>query len=217
MKTLEASTHRESRVLSAEDLADSALVLEAQNGSDRALAEILAKYSPAARNTGYRYFIKGAEGSDVVQEAMVGLYKAVRDFDPSKCPKFRVFATICITRQVMTAAKYASRLKHNALTHAASIDDADLAPITQLATDPRLTDPAELVENAENIEELRRALLSMLTKLESSALALYVQGKSYAEIARETGARVKAVDNAIQRVRKKVQQFLHERVELTAA
>jgi RNA polymerase sporulation-specific sigma factor len=196
------------RTFTAEDLADAALVRRAQTGEDRALAEILTKYTPAARATCMRFYMKGAEPDDVIQEGMIGLFKAVRDFDPSRCAKFRVFATICIARQVMTAVKVARRLKHGPLNEAGSLDDPDDIYTKLACTYGPTSDPAMVVTARCDIDDLKDMLVTELSDMEAAALDLYMGGGTYRDIADELGARTKTVDNAIQRVRSKLRTYL---------
>ncbi|MGH2753696.1 MAG: sigma-70 family RNA polymerase sigma factor [Actinomycetota bacterium] len=194
-----------------DDLRDRDLVILAQAGDDVALEMILSKYSPATRSKAYRFFMQGADRDDVVQEAMIGLFKAVRDYDPARCTKFRVFAALCINRQVMTAVKIAARSKHGPLNSAGSLDELGArTSSTPVLAAPATYDPAVLVAANDDIEQLEKTLSKQLSQMEAATLELYIDGKTYEEIAQHLGSRSKAVDNAIQRVRAKVKRYLKD-------
>jgi len=217
-----AGTHRRTRVvgplLLLEERSDEQLVSRSRAGDDVALAELLTRYRGFARAKARSYFLVGADHEDIVQEAMMGLYKAVRDFDADRETSFRGFAEMCVTRQVITAIKAATRHKHGPLNTAVSLgrpvgsDDDDgervLGDTLQL---PLSQDPAELVISAERIRGLQRHLDEVLSDLEVDVLRLYVEGKSYVEIAEVLRRHVKSIDNALQRIKRKLDQHLRER------
>src|SRR4051794_4567006 len=196
---------------------DEALVAAARAGDDRALAELLEKYRGFARAKAHSYFLVGADREDIIQEGMIGLYKAVRDFNPDMQTSFRAFAELCITRQVITAIKTANRQKHGPLNNYVSFsrpvladDDGerclgDVLPVTSIS------DPADLVISAERIRALQEHFDTVLSDLEAEVLRLYVDGKSYQEIAEVLKRHVKSIDNALQRIKRKLDGHLRAR------
>ncbi len=192
---------------------DGTLIASARAGDDRALTEVLQRYKGFARARARAFYLTGSDPDDVVQEAMIGLYKAVRDYDPSQDTPFRAFADLCICRQILTAVKGANRAKHGPLNHAVSLDargrgEQAPEPLSEALEASLLTDPETLVLAAETIEELRTMMLRSLTALESEVLALHMQGRSYEEIAEVLGSPTKSIDNALQRVKRKVRAHL---------
>jgi RNA polymerase sporulation-specific sigma factor len=192
-------------------------VRAARDGDDRALATLLDKYRGFARSKARSYFLVGADREDIVQEGMIGLYKAIRDYNPDMQTTFRAFAELCITRQIITAIKTATRQKHGPLNNYVSFsrpvltdDDGerclgDMLPVVQVS------DPADLVISAERIRALQEHFDTVLSDLEAEVLRLYVDGKSYQEIAEVLQRHVKSIDNALQRIKRKLDTHLRER------
>ena len=203
--------------LELDRLEDTELVEQARYGEERAIEVLLARYRNFARSKARSYFLAGSEREDVVQEGMIGLFKAIRDFDLQQKTPFRAFAELCISRQILTAIKTANRHKHHPLNTSVSLDapayeDNDASSIADHLMSPRRTsDPAELVISAEEIEALRTSMNRNLTELEGEVLTLYMDGKSYEEIAGTLGNHVKSIDNALQRIKRKLQRHLAER------
>src|SRR3954470_5893959 len=199
------------------DGGDESLVEAARNGDDRALATLLDKYRGFARSKARSYFLVGADREDIVQEGMIGLYKAIRDYNPDMQTTFRAFAELCITRQIITAIKTATRQKHGPLNNYVSFsrpvltdDDGerclgDMLPVVQVS------DPADLVISAERIRALQEHFDTVLSDLEAEVLRLYVDGKSYQEIAEVLQRHVKSIDNALQRIKRKLDSHLKAR------
>ncbi|HWB67379.1 MAG TPA: RNA polymerase sporulation sigma factor SigH [Mycobacteriales bacterium] len=195
---------------------DVALVDAARRGDEDALAALLVKYRGFARAKARSYFLVGADHEDIVQEGMIGLYKAIRDFKPDMASSFRTFAELCITRQIITAIKSATRHKHGPLNSYISfsqpllVDDdgdrclADVLPMTAIS------DPCDLVISAERIRALQQHFDDALSDLEAEVLRLYVDGKSYLEIAGMLQRQVKSIDNALQRIKRKLDGHLRE-------
>ncbi len=163
------------------------------------------------------YFLIGADKDDIVQEGMIGLYKAIRDFNFDRQTSFRAFAEICITRQIITAIKTATRQKHIPLNSYVSLskplaidDDQDrsLADVLQTA---HVTDPAELLISSEEMRSIKMCFNEILSDFEADVLHLYVEGKSYQEISEYLGRHVKSVDNALQRIKRKVELHIRQR------
>lgn len=199
-----------------EDRVDGELVVLARAGDDLALAVLLARYRGLARAKARPYFLAGGDRDDVVQEAMIGLYKAIRDFDPAREAAFPAFADLCITRQVISAVKAATRHKHGPLNASVSLarpvgGEGDDRVLGDTLPTPAAEDPAELVISAERIRGLQRHLDAVLSDLEVDVLRLFVEGRSYVEIADHLHRQVKVIDNAIQRVKRKVALHLRDR------
>jgi RNA polymerase sporulation-specific sigma factor len=191
------------------------LLLKARGGDDRAVDELLDRYRTLARFKARSYFLLGADKDDVVQEGMIGLYKAIRDFDVDQGVPFRAFAEVCVTRQLITAVKSANRHKHSPLTSSVSLDmplggqeDVSLADLLPAATS---SDPAAAAISADEIRALQQHFSEVLSDLERQVLRHHVEGKSYDEIAAMLQRHVKSIDNALQRIKRKLESHLAER------
>jgi RNA polymerase sporulation-specific sigma factor len=189
---------------------DVRLVLRARNGDDAALDALIRRYTGFVRLKASSYFLAGGESDDLIQEGLVGLYKAVRDFRVDKETSFRSFAELCITRQIITAIKAATRFKHQPLNGYVSFsqtpagqDDSDCT-LGDALPGPGVDDPAVCVISTEELQSLVFALGTGLSPLESDALRLYMEGLSYEEMSEELGCDTKTIDNALQRVKRKV-------------
>ena len=195
---------------------DDDLVLAARSGNDAALCELLNKYRPFARVKARSYFLVGADREDIVQEGMIGLYKAIRDFNPDMQSSFRAFAELCVTRQIITAIKTATRHKHGPLNNYVSFerpvgtDDDGERVLGDVLPSRAISDPADLVISAERIRALQAHFDEVLSDLETEVLRLYVEGKSYQEIAERLQRHVKSIDNALQRIKRKLEGHLRE-------
>lgn len=199
------------RELDLIELDDIDLVTGARDGDDRCIEVILTRYRNYARSKARSYFLSGSDKEDVVQEGMIGLFKSIRDFDVSQRIPFKAFAELCISRQILTAIKTANRNKHRPLNSSVSLDapfygdnDSSGTVGDTLMSPSRVTDPAELILSAEAIEALRESMTESLTQLEGDVLRLYMDGKSYEEIAGVLGNHVKSIDNALQRIKRKL-------------
>jgi len=188
---------------------DAELVCLAKAGDDQALRALLVRYRGFARRKVARYFLAGADREDIVQEGLIGLYKAIRDFDPALQVSFRSFAELCVTRQVISAVRAAGRQKHAPLNGYVSI----LRPLgaedgrSSLAEElpfPSAVDPADLVISAERIAALQRHVDDVLSDLEVEVLRQHVDGRTYQEIAESLQRQVKSIDNALQRIKRKL-------------
>ncbi len=203
--------------LELDRLEDTELVEQARGGEERAIEVLLARYRNFARSKARSYFLAGSEREDVVQEGMIGLFKAIRDFDLKQTTPFRAFAELCISRQILTAIKTANRHKHHPLNSSVSLDapaygDDDTTSVADHLMSPtRTSDPAELVISSEEIEALRASMSRNLTELEGEVLTLYMDGKSYEEIAGTLGNHVKSIDNALQRIKRKLERHISQR------
>lgn len=190
---------------------DSDLVRLVRAGDDRAAEVLIDRYRRAARARAGNYFLIGADHDDLVQEAMIGLTKAIRDFDPDHGASFASFAELCITRQILTAIKAATRLKHAPLNTYVSFDrPADESGRTLADTIGAVdeADPLATVLADDDLATLRAAVGDTLSGLEREVLQLYIEGRSYQDIAETLGRHAKAVDNALQRIKKKLEQRL---------
>jgi len=198
------------------DLSDDDLVARFHDGDADALNVLLERYRRFARAKSRGYFLVGADSDDIEQEGMIGLYKAARDFRPDRQSSFRAFAELCITRQVITAIKTATRQKHRPLNQYVSLsgvrgsDDPGERSVEDLLDDHYIADPADEVVAAERMDSMRQAMADMLSGLEVDVLKLYVSGKSYQEIGEQLGRHVKSIDNALQRIKRKLDVHLQE-------
>jgi RNA polymerase sporulation-specific sigma factor len=200
-----------------EELNDNDLVARVRDGDERCLDVLLTKYRNFARSKARSYFLAGSDKEDVVQEGMIGLFKAIRDFDLAQETPFRAFAELCISRQILTAIKTANRQKHQPLNSSISLDapaygdDSSDRSIGDNLIATQLADPVELVISAQEIEAIRDSMSDSLTQLEGDVLRLYMDGKSYEEIAGALGNHVKSIDNALQRIKRKLQRHIEAR------
>lgn len=200
-----------------EGLEDLDLVKRVRDGDERCLEMLLSRYRNFARSKARSYFLAGSDKEDVVQEGMIGLFKAIRDFDLSQDTPFRAFAELCISRQILTAIKTANRQKHQPLNSSVSLDapaygdEKGESSVGDNLVASTLADPAELVISAQEIEAIRDSMRDNLTELEGDVLRLYMDGKSYEEIAGALGNHVKSIDNALQRIKRKLQRHLDSR------
>lgn len=196
---------------------DDELASRFQDGDDTALAVMFERYRRFARAKTRGFFLIGADADDIEQEAMIGLFKAARDFRPDRLSSFRAFAELCITRQVITAVKTATRRKHQALNRYVSIsvvrgdDAATEYSIEDLLHDHALADPADEVVSRERMDAMRQSMAEMLSSFEVDVLRLYIDGKTYHEIGVQLGRHAKSIDNALQRIRRKLDLHLHRR------
>ena len=213
MASVWAETH-ENEIHELEDLE---LVERVRAGDERCLEALLSRYRNFARSKARSYFLAGSDKEDVVQEGMIGLFKAIRDFDLEQETPFRAFAELCISRQILTAIKTANRQKHQPLNSSISLDapaygdDSSDRSVGDHLVASTSSDPVELVISAQEIEAIRDSMTENLTELEGDVLRLYMDGKSYEEIAGALGNHVKSIDNALQRIKRKLQRHLASR------
>lgn len=199
-----------------EGMTDEQIVKLAQASDGMALEYLLNKYKNFVRSKARSYFLIGADHEDIVQEGMIGLYKAIRDFKEEKLTSFRAFAELCITRQIITAIKTATRQKHIPLNSYVSLnkpiyDDESDRTLLDVITEGWVSNPEDMLINQEDIGAIEGRIGEMLSSLEKQALARYLEGKSYQEISDEMGRHVKSIDNALQRVKRKLQKYLDEK------
>lgn len=196
------------------DMKEDRLIDLAREGDDQAMECLIKRYVPLVRGISRAYFLLGADREDVIQEGMIGLFKAVRDFSPGSASRFRSFAELCVTRQILTAVKAASRQKHLAMNSYISLssmiseeDDRSMDDIIGHG----LENPETLLLAKEQGKEWRKEILEQLSDLELQVLFRYLKGMDYHVISMEMGRDLKSVDNALQRIRKKIQMILLEK------
>ncbi|API92355.1 RNA polymerase factor sigma-70 [Virgibacillus pantothenticus] len=196
-------------------LDDEKIVQLIHRGNSHALDYLIHKYRNFVRAKARTYFLIGADKEDIVQEGMIGLYKAIRDYDGDKLSSFKAFAELCVTRQIITAIKTATRQKHIPLNSYVSLDK----PIYDEETDRTLLDviagskaidPQELLVNQEKYGDMEMKLSELLSGLEKKVLQLYLDGRTYQEISVALERHVKSIDNALQRVKRKLEQLIEE-------
>ncbi len=193
-------------------MSDEDLAAAAHNGENSAMDFLLNKYSPTVRKIAGRYFLIGADHEDLIQEGMIGLFKAVRDYSSEKNASFKSFAELCITRQILTAIKSATRQKHAPLNTYVSLDrpvyedDYDMT-LLDIIGRSETVNPEDIIINREKFNVIGRRISKFLSKLECRVLFRYLQGDSYTDIAADLGRDPKAVDNALQRIRRKFEKI----------
>jgi len=193
------------------ELEDLQLIMRARNGDSSALDFLIRRYTGFVRLKASSYFLAGGDSEDLIQEGLIGLYKAVRDFRADKETSFRSFAELCVTRQIITAIKTATRFKHAPLntyvsfSHTPAGQDSDSdCTLGDALPGPSVDEPSTCVISTQELQSLVFALGTGLSNLESDALRLYLEGSSYEEMAEELGCDTKTIDNALQRVKRKV-------------
>ena len=197
------------------EFTDEQIVEMSHDGDSAAEEYLLDKYKNFVRSKARSYFLVGADHEDIVQEGMIGLYKAIRDYRPDKLSSFRAFAELCITRQIITAIKTATRQKHIPLNNYVSLnkplyDEESDRTLLDVIIEGRTSDPEEMIINMENFGNIRTKISEVLSGLEQEVLNAYLDGKSYQEIAESLGRHVKSIDNALQRVKRKLEKYLEE-------
>lgn len=202
---------------SFENMSDEEIVLDAKdNHNTIALDYLINKYRNFVRAKARSYFLIGADREDIIQEGMIGLYKAIRDFRTDKLSSFRAFAELCVTRQIITAIKTATRQKHIPLNSYVSLnkpiydEDSDRT-LLDVLSGSKISDPEDLVISREEFIDIEEKMGEILSDLEWKVLMAYLDGKSYQEIAVELERHVKSIDNALQRVKRKLERYLDNR------
>ena len=211
---MESARREESLFVEFENKLDEEVVNEAKKGDCRAQEYLISKYENFVKAKAKSYFLIGADKEDIYQEGMIGLYKAIRDFKADKLTSFKAFAEICVTRQIITAIKTATRQKHIPLNTYISLnkpiyeEDSDRTLIDVLS-ELKLTDPEELIIGKEQIKHIEGEMAKVLSDLEMEVLQSYLDGKSYQEIACDLDRQAKSIDNALQRVKRKLEKCLY--------
>jgi len=196
-----------------EQLEDETIVELVHQGDSEALDYLIHKYKNFVRAKARSYFLVGADREDIVQEGMIGLYKAIRDFKEDKQSSFKAFAELCITRQMITAIKMATRQKHIPLNCYVSLDkpiyeDDSARTLMDVLSGTKITNPEELIINREEFDHIEEKMTELLSDLERKVLLLYLEGRSYQEISEELNRHVKSIDNALQRVKRKLEKYV---------
>lgn len=198
-----------------ENMPDEDVVALCRENDALAVEFLLNKYKNFVRSKARSYFLIGADHEDIVQEGMIGLYKAIRDFRPEKLSSFRAFAELCITRQIITAIKTATRQKHIPLNSYVSLnkplyDEESDRTLLDVCAEGHSSNPEELIISQEDVRGIHQRIDEVLSDLEQEVLAAYLDGKSYQEIADNLGRHVKSIDNALQRVKRKLERYLED-------
>ena len=191
---------------------DEEVVDEAKKGNSRAQDYLISKYENFVKAKAKSYFLIGADKEDIYQEGMIGLYKAIRDFKSDRLTSFKAFAELCITRQIITAIKTATRQKHIPLNTYISLnkpeEESDMTLIDVLSG-LKITNPEELIIGKEQLKHIEGEMAKVLSDLEMEVLQSYLDGKSYQEIACDLDRQAKSIDNALQRVKRKLEKCLY--------
>lgn len=196
-----------------ERLSDEQVVEQVHHGNTDALDYLITKYRLFVKSKAKAYFLIGADKEDIIQEGMIGLYKAIRDFRGDKLASFRAFAELCITRQIITAIKTATRQKHIPLNSYVSLDkpifdEESERTLLDIIESPITDDPQHILINQEDYSHLENKMAEVLSELEQQVLERYLAGQSYYEISEQLNRHVKSIDNALQRVKRKLERHL---------
>jgi RNA polymerase sporulation-specific sigma factor len=189
------------------------MVARAKTGDKRAQEFVIKKYKNLVRSRARSYFLIGADREDIVQEGMIGLFKAIRDYQPDKMSSFRSFADLCVKRQIITAIKTATRQKHMPLNSYVSLnkplfDEESDRTLYDLMTNNKELNPEHLIIKQEEWHTMSLQMGKVLSDLEWQVLSAYIDGKTYQEIAKDMNRHIKSIDNALQRVKKKLEKFV---------
>lgn len=192
---------------------DEEIVEYVRNGDCRALEYLIDKYKGFVKAKARTYFLIGADREDIIQEGMIGLFKAVRDYREDKLSSFRAFAELCITRQIITAIKTATRQKHIPLNSYISLnkpifDEESDRTLLDILSYTSITNPEELIINREDYLTIENKMTKVLSNLELQVLSLFLKGRTYVEIAQDLNRQVKSIDNALQRVKRKLEKCI---------
>ncbi|MRG87998.1 RNA polymerase sporulation sigma factor SigH [Salinibacillus xinjiangensis] len=203
----------ENQDLDLELTPDEEVVALVHEGNSYALEYLINKYKNFVRAKARTYFLIGADREDIVQEGMIGLYKAIRDFQKDKLSSFKAFAELCVTRQIITAIKTATRQKHIPLNSYVSLDkpiydEESDRTLLDVLEGSKTMDPEELLITRERYGDMEDKMSEILSELERKVLNLYLDGRSYQEISVELNRHVKSIDNALQRVKRKLERYL---------
>ncbi|MBT3318189.1 MAG: RNA polymerase sporulation sigma factor SigH [Clostridia bacterium] len=201
-----------------DELPDEQIAELARDNDSDAQDYLLTKYKNFVRAKARSYFLIGADREDIVQEGMIGLYKAIRDFRASKLTSFRAFAELCITRQIITAIKTATRQKHRPLNSYVSLnkpvyDEESDRMLIDVLSSGKISNPEDIFIGKEDFSTIESKMGKMLSPLEMKVLQKYIEGKSYLEVAKELNRSVKSVDNALQRVKNKLEKLISSESE----
>ena len=198
-----------------QDLVDEEVVISARDGQIEAIEYLMNKYKNFVKAKARSYFLIGADKEDIIQEGMIGLYKAIRDYRADKLSSFRAFAELCITRQIITAIKTATRQKHIPLNSYVSLnkpiyDEESDRTLLDVISEQSTINPEDLIISREEMGTIEGKLGDVLSELEWEVLTAYLEGQSYQEMAVELNRHIKSIDNALQRVKRKLENYLEE-------
>ncbi|EDK32261.1 RpoD1 [Clostridium kluyveri DSM 555] len=201
------------KISSFEEKLDEEVVIQAKEGDVRAQEYMINKYENFVKSKAKSYFLIGADKEDIYQEGMIGLYKAIRDFKTDKLSSFKAFAELCVTRQIITAIKTATRQKHIPLNTYVSLnkpiyDEESDRTLLDVLSEAKVADPEELIISREELKHIHNEIGEVLSSLEMEVLMSYLDGKSYQEIACDLDRHAKSIDNALQRVKRKLEKCL---------
>ena len=201
------------KFLGFENKSDEEIVIEAKSGNNRAQEYLISKYENFVKSKAKSYFLIGADKEDIYQEGMIGFYKAIRDYKPEKSTSFKAFAEICVTRQIITAIKTATRQKHIPLNTYVSLnkpiyEEESERTLLDVLASIKISDPEELIISKEQMDYIEDKIENVLSDLELEVLTSYLDGKSYQEIACDLERHSKSIDNALQRVKRKLEKYL---------
>lgn len=196
-----------------DDMTDEEIIEKTQNGDAEAVEYIIKKYKSFVRAKARTYFLIGADYEDIIQEGMIGLYKATRDFKSDRLSSFRAFAELCITRQIITAIKTATRQKHIPLNSYVSLnkpilDEESDRTLMDVISEEHFIDPEEMVINKEEFLNIETKMSELLSSLEWEVFSKYLDGKTYLEMSEELNRHIKSIDNALQRVKRKLEKYM---------
>jgi len=201
------------KFLEFKDKSDEEIVMEAKLGNNKSQDYLISKYENFVKSKAKSYFLIGADKEDIYQEGMIGLYKAIRDLNPDKLTSFKAFAELCVTRQIITAIKTATRQKHIPLNTYVSLnkpiyEEESERTLLDVLASIKISDPEELVISKEQMDYIEDKIENVLSDLELEVLTSYLDGKSYQEIACDLERHSKSIDNALQRVKRKLEKYL---------
>lgn len=211
--SLENRGYISKKISSFKESLDEEVVIEAKKGNKRAQEYLINKYENFVKSKAKSYFLIGADKEDIYQEGMIGLYKAIRDFKADKLSSFKAFAELCVTRQIITAIKTATRQKHIPLNTYVSLnkpiyDEESDRTLLDVLSEAKVADPEELIISREELNHIQSEIGDVLSNLEMEVLMSYLDGKSYQEIACDLDRHAKSIDNALQRVKRKLEKCL---------
>ena len=213
---MQLSLHKKKEVVDFNSIEDEEIIAIVRNDNNIALEYLIRKYKNYVKLKARSYYLIGADNEDIVQEGMIGLYKAIRDYDQTRETSFRSFAEICITRQIITAIKTATRQKHIPLNSYISLNkpvysEESERTLQDIITGIKIYDPEELMIGKEGLNLIEEKMQEVLSQLELEVFKSYIDGLSYQEIAEELNRHIKCIDNALQRVKKKLEKILDEK------
>lgn len=193
---------------------DTELLKAIQEGNNQALEYLIFKYKNFVRAKAKAYFLVGADREDIIQEGMIGLFKAIRDYRGDKLASFKAFAELCITRQMITAVKTATRQKHIPLNSYISLDkpiydEESERTLMDVVCESKMSNPEQMLISREECDDIEEKLSQVLSDLERKVLRQYLDGRTYQEISVDLKRHVKSIDNALQRVKRKLEHCMH--------